>query len=159
MQSQFSKVIIFNNKPFNLCAKFKLLTGWIGIIEDKYIVIPKDKCHVSPSFDDDEEADKSCWTKNSVFNFLEKKIKNRDIETQYIQQGVSKNQLNYFVIAKFCVDTQGWRGYIKTNYGEKYIQIPHDKCHVSPHLENYDNNENWTKISVLKYLHQIANNI
>lgn len=74
MQYQFSKTITVNNKIIELNAKFKLPIGWIAYIQNKRILIPTDKCHVSPSFNDDEEDDNTCWTKNSVFNFLEKKI-------------------------------------------------------------------------------------
>lgn len=161
MQSQFTKIITFNNKSFNLCAKFKFPTGWIGFIQDKCVSIPKDKCHVSPSFDDDVSADKSCWTKNSVLNFLEKTITEKNAETKYTEQGVSKNHINYFVTAKFCADKIGWRGHIKTNYGEMTVQIPQNKCHVSPHFDDSEevDNKYWTKTTVLRHLHEIANEI
>lgn len=161
MSNIITKNIQVSGKHVILKAVFKLPTGWVGFVSDDYVKIPSDRCHVSPSFDDDEYADKNCWTKNSVLNYLEKKVVEPKHDNKFIEHAVSKKLINYFVIAEFKMNSYsvGWIGYIVINDEKKFVRINHDKCHVSPSFEDEDDvsEYNWTKKAVLKYLHKVAN--
>lgn len=154
-ENAFTKIVSANNRSFVLRAVYKI-SGWKGYISDKYVKIPGDRCHVSPNFEECDYTKQNCWTKSSVLDFLETKAKNPSYEDKYVDLGVSKNFVSYQVVAKFKPDQIGWRGYVITNEGEKYVQIDKTKCHVSPFFEDCNDEECWTKNSVLKYLHEIA---
>jgi hypothetical protein len=64
-----------NMVSYYVIAEFKIdQIGWRGYILvnqcKKYIHIDKSKSHISPSFEDCEETNKTSWTKNSVLKYL-----------------------------------------------------------------------------------------
>lgn len=158
MDHHFSKVFVHQNVSYVLKAKFKLPRGWIGLIQGKYVDLPQTKTHVCPTFDDDEEMDKTCWTRNSVFSYLEQQIVNSESGSKFGELCFSNDLVNYSVTAKFKPDMIGWRGYITTGDKKKYISIPHNKSHVSPDFEDDDSVDDvcWTRKSVLRHLHAVA---
>ena len=161
MNNTFMKSVFVNGEEILLQAKFLLPMGWIGYIKKnndiKRVTIPLNYCHVSPDFEENDEDNNCCWTKQSVFRFLEKEIStNKTANYIFTEQGI-----NYSVEAKFSFQKHavGWKGYIYMGNEKFFVHIPLDKCHVSPSFEDEETDDNeysWTKKSVLKYLHECA---